>query len=105
MRFEFDDPFLEALACDPAARSPWPDAVLGLYLRRLQQIDSAHVLDDLLAAAALDVQRVPRDGAVVLSLRIDDEHRLVVQMVKHESESAVLVLEVRAEAGRSARGA
>lgn len=105
MRFEFDDPFLEALAYDPGARAPWSDATVDLYLRRLQQIDSAHVLEDLLAAAALDARQVPRDDALVLSLRIDDEHRLVVQMVKQESKVSVLVLEVRAGSRGSARDA
>lgn len=105
MRFEFDDPFLEALAYDPGASAPWSDLTVDLYLRRLQQIDSAHVLEDLLEAAALDARQVPRDDALVLSLRIDDEHRLVVQMVKQESKVAALVLEVRAESGGSARGA
>ena len=81
------------------------DATVDLYLRRLQQIDSAHVLEDLLAAAALDARQVPPGDGMVLSLRIDDEHRLVVQMVKQESKVAVLVLEVRAESGGFARGA
>jgi plasmid maintenance system killer protein len=105
MRFEFDDPFLEDLAYDPDARSPWPEATLDLYLRRLQQIDSAHGLDDLLAAAALDAREVQGDDAKVLLLRIDDGHRLVVRTVKQESKRFILVLEVRAEARGSARGA
>lgn len=105
MRFEFDDPSLEDLAYNPSARSPWPDETLDLYLRRLQQIDAVHTPDDLLAAVALDVRRVPRGDAEVLSLRIDGGHRLVVRLVKQEGEWTVLVLEVRAEHRGSTRGA
>ena len=105
MRFEFDDPSLEDLAYNASARSTWPDETLDLYSRRLQQIDSVHALDDLLAAVALDVRRVPRGEAEMLSLRIDGGHRLVVQLVKQEGEWTILVLEVRAEPRGSARGA
>lgn len=96
MRFEFQDAFLEALAFDPSASSPWPPAVLRLYRRRLQQIDAAQGLSDLLASRALDARAVPTRGSGAFSLRIDDAHRLIVQVAAEDLAWRASVLEVRA---------
>jgi len=101
MRFEFDNRSLEDLAYNHGAQSPWPAATLDLYLRRLQQIGAARTLDDLLAAAALDVRREPRRGADALSLRITDGYRLIVKLMQQEGERTFLVLDVDAEPGEA----
>lgn len=80
MKVRFRDAFLEKIEFDPKTRTPWDEAVVKAFRKRMNFIRQAHSELDLYAWKSLRIEKLHGDRQHQLSMRLNDQWRLIFEI-------------------------
>lgn len=94
MDIEFADEQLERLGSDPQDAGGFPPGIAKAFRRRLWFIANATGVADLYALRGARFEKLRGDRAGQYSMRLNDQWRLILELVGPESEETVRVIEI-----------
>lgn len=80
MEVEFDDPDLSRLETDPNFTAGFPQEIVVVYRKRMQQIRAARDERDLMALKSLHFKKLKGDRAWQHSMRMNLQWRLILEV-------------------------
>lgn len=92
MEVYFEDDSYDRLYVDRGYSAGFSPQIVSLYRRRVQILRAARDENDLAAMQCLNVVRTGANPGHRLSIRLDDQHRLLVELRSKSDQTAVWVL-------------
>ena len=94
MEIEFADEELERLGANPQDTGGFPPGIAKAFRKRLWFISQAAGVSDLHAVHGARFEKLKGDRAGQHSMRLNDQWRLILELVGPESEETVRVIEI-----------
>jgi proteic killer suppression protein len=94
MDIEFADEELEQLAGNPVSAGGFPPGIAKAFRKRLWFIAQAVGVNDLYALHGARFEKLKGDRAGQYSMRLNDQWRVILELVGPESEETVRVIEI-----------
>lgn len=94
MEVTFEDQSLERLESDASFSAGFGDNVVKAYRRRMQQIRAATDERTFYAHRSLHFEKLQGDRSGQYSMRLNDQWRLIVNVVGNAPNKAVHVIEI-----------
>lgn len=104
MEVQFYDPSHDRLEVERDFTAGWPAAVVDSYRRVLQLLRAAHDPRDLLALRCLGTECLETNPKELYAMRLDGEHRLVVELRGKATATAAWIVAIQANTSSPDRG-
>ncbi|MEX2170581.1 MAG: type II toxin-antitoxin system RelE/ParE family toxin [Pirellulales bacterium] len=94
MKVEFSDKDLDRLEVDANFNGGHSRQIVKLYRKRMQAIRAANDLRPLYAMKSLHFEKLSGDRQHQRSLRLNNQWRLIVEVIEADSETVVRIVEI-----------